>query len=91
MDKYVHLIERIIQEQENIIGPIAREQAKTVPGLLLDEKGTITLSGDGKKILHELVTQFSIFFGQASVEVCKDVARDMDPGLSSDDLPDILR
>ena len=62
----------IIREQEGIIGPVALEQARKVPGLKLDwPKHEVVLEGNKKEIVEKLVEQYEYLFGQASVEVCK--------------------
>ena len=87
MDIYGQVVEKIIIEQEKIIGPIALEQARKVPGLTVDlQKHDIQFQGRGKDILEKLVEQYRILFGQASVEICKDAVR----GISSEMKPDAL-
>ncbi len=77
MDILDKLAVRIIQEQEGIIGPIALEQAKKVPGIRIDWNiKEVELEGDKKSIVDKLVEQYRNLFGQASVEVCKEAAKD---------------
>jgi hypothetical protein len=70
---------RIIKEQEFIIGPLAWEEAKKVPGLhVVDQKeGKISFEGDEKEILNKLVAQYTRLFGKASTEVCKEAVQDL--------------
>lgn len=82
---------KIIRQQETIIGPLAFDQARKVAGVQIGSNGQVTLSGDARSILENLVKQFEQFFGQASVEVCKDAVREVKPPLPPDDLPEILR
>lgn len=91
MDIFARIAEKIIEEQENIIGPVALEQARKVQGLRLDwEKHEVMVEGDKKSILENLVRQYETLFGRASVEVCKDAARAMIPQVPKDQIPAIL-
>lgn len=92
MDIYAQITEKIITEQENIIGPIALEQAKKVPGLTVDlGKHEITFAGDKKEILNKLVDNYKHLFGQASVEVCKDAIKGLVSKVPADSLPQQLQ
>lgn len=78
MDIFNKMIVKIIQEQEGIIGPIALEQARKVPGLILNwDKHEVELKGNEKEIVDQLVEQYKHLFGQASVEVCREATRDL--------------
>lgn len=92
MNPYSKIIQRIIQEQENIIGQIAIEQAQKVNGLTVDwQKKTVQISGDNKKVLEELVVKYKGLFGQASVEVCKDAVKGLKSQITNDMLPTVLQ
>ncbi len=90
MDLYAQIADKIIKEQQAIIGPIAFEQAKKVTGLKMDEqKHEVVLQGDEKEIIEKLVEQYKHLFGQTSVEVCKEAIRGLD--VPSDKLPALLK
>lgn len=92
MDPFAKLAVEIIREQENIIGPIALEQARKVSGLSVDWDGKkISFEGDKTNILNELVKQYQHLFGQASIEVCKEAVRGLVAKLPSDQIPYLLR
>ena len=92
MDILAQAVEKIIHEQEKIIGPIALEQAKKVQGLSVDwDKREISLAGDEKKVLETLVKQYEMLFGRASIEVCKEAIGSLSDKISQNDLPDILK
>lgn len=91
MDIYTQAVLKIIQEQQAIIGPIAWDQAKKVKGLQLLSDDEVKVTGSGKDVLSQLVSQYAQFFGNASIEVCKDAIKEIKPPISSDQLPDILR
>lgn len=92
MDIYSKLVEKIIIEQENIVGPLALEQAKKVSGLSINwEKKEIIFQGDHKQIVEKLVEKYQALFGQASVEVCKDAIKTFKSEVTKDMLPQILQ
>lgn len=91
MDILARIVEKIIKEQENIIGPVALEQAKKVPGLTIDwPKHEITLEGNKKEILGKLVEQYEHLFGPASIEVCKDAIKGLVAEAPKDQIPQLL-
>ena len=91
MISYEQIVAQIIKDQEAIIGPLASDQARKVGGIQLDTNGEVKITGNGKDVLGNLVNKYSEFFGQASVEVCKEAVKEVYPGVPSEDLPDILR
>jgi hypothetical protein len=91
MDIYSELAQKIIKEQETIIGPVAIEQARKVDGLVVDEKvQNITFNGDKKVILENLVKQYQNLFGLTSVEVCREAVRGVISKASKDQIPQVL-
>ncbi|MCX6089355.1 MAG: hypothetical protein NTX88_03075, partial [Candidatus Atribacteria bacterium] len=80
------MVERIIEEQEKIIGPIALEEASKVSGLKVDlQKHQIQFEGNEKDVVEKLVEKYRDFFGQASVEVCKKAAGEILDKISKED------
>jgi len=91
MDIFAQIAEKIIREQEGIIGPVALEQARKVAGLIINwEKHEVKLEGDKKEIVEKLVEQYEYLFGQASVEVCKDAVKSIISQVPKDQVPHIL-
>ncbi|KKQ52267.1 hypothetical protein A2865_02345 [Candidatus Woesebacteria bacterium RIFCSPHIGHO2_01_FULL_39_17] len=86
---YESLVSVIIKQQEEIIGPIAWSEAKKVTGLVIRDHD-VKIEGDGKKILESLVDQYSTLFGRASVEVCREVVKEMLTTIDKKELPEIL-
>jgi hypothetical protein len=85
---------RIIKEQELIIGPLAWEEARKVPGVkVIDpKKEEVHLEdGDLKVIIDRLVAQYERLFGRASHEVCKEVVQDLIAELPPDQIPPSLK
>lgn len=91
MDIYAQLVEKIIKEQEEIIGPVAMEQAKKVPGLVINpDTYEITFTGDKKEIIQNLVRKYEALFGRTSVEVCKEAVKGIVSQAPQDQLPQLL-
>lgn len=80
----------IVNHQKDIIGPLAFEQAKKVPGVVVTA-GNIEISADPSSTLIGLVQKYEELFGQTSIEVCKDAIRELGVSISSKDLPAILQ
>lgn len=92
MDVYSQLAESIISRQETVIGPIAVERARVVNGLTLDwANHTVSITGDKKSVVDELVEQYKALFGQISVEVCKEAVGRLGQKMSPDQMPASLR
>ncbi len=92
MDIIAQLTEKIIQEQESVIGPVALEQARKVPGLTLNwDKHEVVLSGNERDILDQLVNNYKHLFGPASVEVCKDAIKSLVKEAPAEKIPTQLQ
>jgi hypothetical protein len=88
---YKQLVTQIIKYQDTIIGPLAIEQANEVSGLsITPDLSTITITGDAKLILTQLVEKYQILFGQASVEACKDAVKELLHTMPKQDIPELL-
>lgn len=90
MDVYSQIASKIIKQQEAVIGPLAREQAQKVNGLKFNGDN-VAVEGNKTQVLENLVEQYEHIFGQASVEVCKDAAKNLLSGLSPQQVPALLR
>jgi len=91
MDIYSQIVERIIKQQESIIGPIAIEQAEHVHNLKINwSKHDVAVSGDGSKVIDDLVEKYKELFGKISVEVCKEAAQPFIGHLPAGKLPKSL-
>ena len=92
-DSYPQLALAIVKGQEEIIGPVAWQQASTVGGLQVEGTTSISFAQnvDKKQVVEELVLRFRDFFGQAAVEVCKEAAAKVSLTMSNDELPASLR
>lgn len=86
------IVKSIVYQQCQIIGPMAVHEANKVSGLQVSlDFQTITVQGDSKEILTNLVRQYERLFGQASVEACKDSVKEVLPKISASDIPDFLK
>lgn len=86
------LASRIIKEQELIIGPLAWDEAKKVPGLMLDiAQHAAHVEGDTPVVLGALVTRYERLFGKASREVCRDAVRPFLSQVPQEEIPAVLK
>ncbi|HUD07077.1 MAG TPA: hypothetical protein VMR34_04270 [Candidatus Saccharimonadales bacterium] len=86
------IAEKIIEQQEAIIGPIAVEQAKKVPAIKLDwAQHGVDINGDPQKAIDDLIQQFKELFGQIAVETCREAVSKILPLLPSDKVPASLK
>jgi hypothetical protein len=92
MDIFGQLVEKIIAEQEKIIGPIALEEAGKVSGLKVDwQNHKVQFEGNEKDIVEKLVEKYRDFFGQASVEVCREAVKGVIGEISKENIPPLLQ
>jgi len=90
-DVYPNLVGDIIRAQEKVIGPLALDIVTRVNGLQISaDLNSISIKGDQKKVLSELVDRYESLFGKASVEVCKDAVRPLVAKMKDVDLPNNL-
>ncbi|SRR5258706_9818894 len=90
---FAQISQRIIKEQEQIIGPLAWDEARKVSGLNVvdSKKGELVTTGDGKTIVDSLVSRYVRLFGRASQEVCKEAVHDLISGLPKEQIPSSLQ
>jgi len=91
MDPVAQAASKIIKEQQAIIGPVALDQAKKVPGLTITSVDDIKITGNRKETLDKLVKQFEKLFGKASVQVCKEAFQFYADKIPATEIPDILK
>ena len=91
MEPVALAIASIIKEQSAIIGPIALDQAKKVPGLKIESMNKIEVIGNNKDVLNGLINIYQSLFGKASVEVCKEAFIPYRDKVPADQIPDILK
>ncbi len=67
------IVEKIIEQQEAIIGPVAVEQAKKVHELKINwPQHLVGIDGNPQQAIDELVAQYKELFGQIAVQVSKE-------------------
>lgn len=91
MTSYEEAISLIIKAQEAIIGPLAFDQVRTIPGVTILKDGSVNVIGEQKKSLELTVEKFSQFFGHASIEVCKEAILSVKNKIPPQELPEILK
>jgi hypothetical protein len=92
MDTYAKMVEKIIVAQQEIIGPVALEQAEKVAGLKVDwQKREFKFEGSKKEIVEKLIEKYKALFGPASVEMCRDAVRSIASDMKADELPSSLK
>lgn len=93
MNIFTQISQKIIREQELIIGPLAWDEARKVSGItVVDSKsGELNTTGDGKTIVDSLVSRYVRLFGRASQEVCKEAVHDLISGLPKEQVPSSLQ
>lgn len=89
METYATLVKAIVKHQESVVGPLAWSEAQKVSGIKISDKN-VAVSGDGEKVLGNLVRQYEHLFGRASVEACKDAVRPYLPKMKDIKLPSNL-
>ena len=86
------IAQKIIKEQELIIGPLAWGEAKKVSGLSVeDATGEVVLVGDKKQAIDALVARYDRLFGRASHEVSREAVSGLLADLASEEVPISLR
>ncbi len=89
---YAIICSQIIKDQAKIIGALSIEQASHINGLAVDPLTyNCVLSGDGNKVLEDLVNKYREFFGNAAVEVCREAASRYASRLPNGQMPDMLK
>jgi hypothetical protein len=86
------MAEKIIEQQEAIIGPVAVDQAKLVSELKINWlQHNVDISGNPQKAIDDLVTQFKELFGQMAVETCKAAVSNLVTQLPNEQIPGSLK
>lgn len=90
MENLSAVAKKIIEAQENVVGPLAWSEAKKVAGLEINDRN-VNLTGNSKSVLEGLVNQYATLFGEASVAVCRQAVRPLLANVKKDDIPQILQ
>lgn len=86
------IAEKIIEQQEAIIGPVAVEQARQVRALKIDwPQHLVGVTGNPQTAIDELVAQYKELFGQIAVETCKEAVAQYLAKLTPDQQPESLK
>jgi hypothetical protein len=86
------IAEKIIEQQEAIIGPIAVEQAKLVTELNVDwSQHDVDIEGSPQVAIDDLVAQYKELFGQIAVETCREAVSKLLAQVPADQQPSSLK
>jgi len=88
-NRYQKAVFNIINTQKQIIGPLALEMARKVANINVGKNGEVEIIGDPLTVLHQLVKEYEVLFGELSVKVSRDSIREMK--FEPTELPEILR
>ncbi len=89
---FTQMVQKIIAQQEAIIGPIAVEQAQQVSSLKINwANHEIEIAGEPQQALDDLVAQYKLLFGQIAVETCKEAVSKLVLGLPANQQPKSLQ
>ena len=92
MDTILQIPIRIIKEQELVIGPLAWDEARKVPGLMVDQgHNSVSFNGDAKQAINGLVAQYERIFGKASHAVCHDAVLNIISKMKPEEIPESLK
>jgi len=92
-EQYKSIVRAIIDKQSNVIGrDMAIKKANNVPGIEVDSDGTVlSIKGDYKKILEDLVGEYSLLSGDIAIKFCKDAIKEIIEKYTALNIPDILK
>lgn len=86
------IAEKIIEQQEAIIGPVAVQQAQQVKELKIDwAQHDVDISGSPQVAIDELVEKYKELFGQIAVETCKEAVSRYLSQLPAEQVPGSLK
>jgi hypothetical protein len=74
-----------------IMGNLAIVQAKSVGGLQIADNEEVTIQGDPKNVIEQLVQKYAAMFGETSIDECREALMEVTPHPSEDMLPEILK
>ena len=60
---YEKIIKIVIEKLEKILGPMAIEAARSIKGIEISKDNKITITGEGKQVLYDLITNYEKFLG----------------------------
>ena len=89
--KYEQAVLMITKEQEKIVGKDLAIQMTTLVHNLRVKDDKVTISGDPKAVLKELIEQYSSLFGKASIEVSKQAITKLGHDLNDTEFTEYLK
>lgn len=71
------IIETTIEQESDLIGPVAIRKASNVDGVEIDDDGNVTsLEGDGEEVLTSIFDAYEDVVGEKAIELLKRKVRD---------------
>jgi predicted Zn-dependent protease len=90
-DVFSQIAEKIIEQQEAIIGPVAVEQAKQIQEFAINwPQHDVDINGNPQQAIDELVAKYKELFGQIAVQVSREAAASFLAQLPADQQPKSL-
>jgi hypothetical protein len=82
---------QIIKQQAAMIGRLAWDTARTVPGINIIDGDTVHINQDDPKtVINSLVARYESLFGPLSREMCREAIAGMTIDIPKDSLPSSL-
>ncbi len=91
LDSNTKIVTEIISAQRSVMGRFASDLAHKVPGIIFDGETVVSVDGDTREVLKNLVNEYANLFGQSSIEVCKDVVTSLRGEVDENILPEELQ
>lgn len=71
------IIEKVIEDESDLIGPVALRKAQEVEGLEVDEDGNVqSIDGDGNEVLDRVLEAYKGVVGEQAIEATKREVRE---------------
>jgi hypothetical protein len=90
---YNLVVLRIVLQQAELVGTLAWQVAQQVSGIdVIDMlKSQITIRGEPKEAINELIGKYQKLFGKMARDVCKNAVADILADMDANDIPESLR
>ena len=90
---YSSIVLRIILQQAELVGTLAWQVAQQVSGIdVIDMlKSQITIRGEPREAINELIGKYQKLFGKMARDVCRNSVADILADMESNEIPESLR
>ena len=92
-DMLTQILTEIIKRQVRVAGQLAWQEVHKVPGITVTDEQNVVVSmtGDPKKIIDQLLANYKSLFGDLAVEVSKNAVYYLTAELPADQIPNSLK